>query len=80
MPAERRDEMKTAFWELFDLPDDVEPGDCAVRHVQANIDGFAHRYEREFPTAVKCLLTDRQALTAYLRSPPSTTSASGIRT
>jgi transposase-like protein len=69
VPAERRDEMKTAFWELFDLPDDVEPGEGAVRHVQANIDGFARRYEREFPTAVKCLLTDRQALTAYLRFP-----------
>lgn len=69
VPAEHRDEIKTAFWELFDLPDDVEAGDRAVRHVQANIDGFARRYEREFPTAVKCLLTDRQALTAYLRFP-----------
>jgi transposase-like protein len=69
VPAEHRDEIKTAFWEIFHLPDDVEGGDRAVRHVQANIDGFAHRYEREFPTAVKCLLTDRQALTAYLRFP-----------
>lgn len=69
VPAERRDDIKTAFWELFDLPDDVEPGDRAVRHVQANIDSFARRYDCEFPTAVKCLLTDRQALTAYLRFP-----------
>ena len=68
VPAERRDEIKTAFWELFDLAD-VEPGEDAVAIVQANIDRFARRYDREFPTAVKCLLTDRQALTAYLRFP-----------
>lgn len=49
VPAERRDEIKSAFWELFDLPDDVQPGDRAVRLAQANIDGFARRYEREFP-------------------------------
>jgi putative transposase len=67
--AERREEVKAAFWEIFDLPEDPEPGERAVRLVQANIDGFARRYEREFPTAVKCLRTDRQALTAYLRFP-----------
>lgn len=69
VPAERRDEVKAAFWELFDLDEDTEPGERAVRLAQAKIDGFARRYEREFPTAVKCLLTDRQALTAYLRFP-----------
>lgn len=69
VPAERRDEIKTAFWELFDLPGDVEGGEDAVRLVQANIDRFARRFEPEFPSAVKCLLTDRQALTAYLRFP-----------
>ena len=69
VPTERRDEIKAAFWEIFDLPDDVEPGEDAVRIAQANIDGFARRYEREFPTATKCLGTDRQALTAYLRFP-----------
>jgi len=26
VPAERRDELKAAFWELFDLPDGTEPG------------------------------------------------------
>lgn len=69
VPAERRDEIKTAFWETFDLPDDVEPGERAVRIAQTNIDDFARRYEAEFPSAVRCLLTDRQALTAYLRFP-----------
>lgn len=69
VPAERRDQVKAAFWEIFDLPEDVEPGERAVRIAQSNIDGFARRYEREFPAAVRCLQTDRQALTAYLRFP-----------
>lgn len=66
---ERRDEINAAFWAIFDLGDDTEAGDAAVRAAQANIDAFARRYDREFPTAVKCLQTDRQALTPYLRFP-----------
>ena len=69
VPAEHSDELKTAFWEIFNLPEDIEAGDTAVNAAQANIDAFARRYEREFPAAVKCLLTDRRALTAYLRFP-----------
>ena len=69
VPAERRDEVKAAFWEIFDMPDGTEPGDEAVRTAQRNIDAFVRRYEREFPAAVKCVVTDRQALTAYLRFP-----------
>ena len=69
VPAGRRDELKAAFWKIFDPADDTEPGDGAVRHAQANIDGFARRYQHEFPAAVKCLLADRQALTAHLRLP-----------
>lgn len=40
-----------------------------MRTAQRNIDAFARRYDREFPAAVKCVTTDRQALTAYLRFP-----------
>lgn len=40
-----------------------------MRIAQANIDRFARRYGRESPTAVRCLRTDRQALTADLRFP-----------
>ena len=42
-------------------------GPCAAP--RAGSTPSARRYEREFPSAVKCLLTDRQALTAYLRFP-----------
>ena len=69
VPAGRRDEPKAAFWAIFDLPEDIEPGQEAVRTAQAGIDGFARRYERELPAAVRCSLTDRQALTAHLRLP-----------
>uniref|UniRef100_UPI001AA016AA transposase n=1 Tax=Rhabdothermincola sediminis TaxID=2751370 RepID=UPI001AA016AA len=69
VPAEHRDELEAAFWAIFDMPDGTVPGEEAVRAAQRNIDAFARRYEREFPAAVKCLLTHRQALTAYLRFP-----------
>ncbi len=69
VPAERSDEIKTAFWAIFALPEDIEAGAHAVAAAQAGIDAFARRYGREFPAAVKCLLADRRALTAYLRFP-----------
>jgi putative transposase len=37
--------------------------------VQARIDAFAARYGRDYPAAVRCLLTDREQLTSYLRFP-----------
>lgn len=70
VPAEHSDELKAAFWEIFNLPEDIEAGEAAVHAAQAGIDAFARRYENEFPAAVKCLLADRRALTAYLRFPP----------
>ena len=69
VPAERRDEIKAAYWTIFNLPEDTDAGEAAIAAAQAGIDAFARRYEREFPAAVKCLLTDRRALTAYLRFP-----------
>jgi transposase-like protein len=68
VPAGRRDEVKAAYWEIFDSVA-ADPGNEAVRDAQRNIDTFAARYQGEFPAAVRCLLTDRQALTAYLRFP-----------
>ena len=66
-PAERGDELKAAFWEIFEQ--DTQPGETAVRAAQANIDAFARRFERQLPAAVKCPQADRQALTAHLRLP-----------
>jgi transposase-like protein len=68
-PKRDQDEVKAAYWKLFDVPDDIEPGQAAVDRVQRNIDAFAARYRKQFPAAVRCLLDDRAALTPYLRFP-----------
>jgi transposase-like protein len=37
--------------------------------VQARLEAFAEQYQRAYPAAVKCLLTDRAQLTSYLHFP-----------
>jgi hypothetical protein len=54
---------------MFDIPDDVEPGEKAESLVQRRIQAFAATYNKAFPAAVRALLDDRQALTVYLRFP-----------
>ncbi len=68
VPKSAQAEVKAAFWQLFD---DVtsEPGQQAVDEVRARIDAFAEHYRRLYPAAVKCLLSDVESLTAYLRFP-----------
>ena len=48
---------------------DLEPGQQLVDAVQTRIDAFAERYQRVYPSAVRCLLADRAQLTTYLRFP-----------
>jgi transposase-like protein len=65
-------EVKGAYWQIFDLTDlgeDVKPGQPLVDWVQRRIDAFAEAWGARYPAAVKCLLTDRQSLTTYLRFP-----------
>lgn len=69
IPKKDQDEVKTAYWKLFDVPDKIDAGQAAVDHVQRNIDEFAACYAKRFPAAVRCLQDDRTALTAYLRFP-----------
>lgn len=70
VPAHAQDEAKAAYWTIFDTEDlDTPPGPDLVALVQARIDAFAEHYGRLYPSAVKCLLTDREQLTAYLRFP-----------
>ena len=68
VPKSAQADVKAAFWKLFD---DVksEPGQEAVDEVRARIDKFAEHYQRLYPAAVKCLLSDVESLTAYLRFP-----------
>jgi len=73
VPAEAQAEMRDAYWAIFDTDDllaaGMSPGPELVAVVQRRIDAFADKYGRAFPAAVKCLLTDREQLTSYLRFP-----------
>ena len=51
------------------MPADVAPGQEAESLVQQRIQAFAAAYHTAYPAAVRALLADRQALTAYLRFP-----------
>ena len=65
--------MKNAYWALFDtdhlIAGGLQPGQRLVDAVQARIDRFAEQYGKPYPSAVRCLLTDREQLTSYLRFP-----------
>jgi hypothetical protein len=52
---------------LIDGP--VKPGPAAETLAQQRIDAFAATYAKAYPAAIRCLLDDRHALTAYLRFP-----------
>ena len=73
LPAEVQTEMRDAYWTIFDtdtlIATGMTPGPKLVSAVQARIDAFAEQYARAYPAAVKCLLTDREQLTSYLRLP-----------
>jgi putative transposase len=70
VPAGMQAEVKDAYWAIFDTEDlTTPPGPPLVQIIDARIDEFAARYQGLYPAAVKCLLTDRAGLTAYLRFP-----------
>jgi putative transposase len=73
VPAEAQTELRDAYWAIFDtdplIDAEIAPGPKLVAAVQARIETFAAHYGQAYPTAVKCLLTDREQLTSYLRFP-----------
>ena len=73
VPAEAQRELRDAYWATFDTEDliaaGLQSGPGLVAAVQRRIDAFAEKYGRAYPAAVKCLLTDRDQLTSYLRFP-----------
>jgi putative transposase len=70
VPAGMQAEIKDAYWAIFDTGDlKTPPGPRLVQIIDARIDEFAAKYQGLYPAAVKCLLTDRDGLTAYLRFP-----------
>jgi putative transposase len=73
VPGHAQAEVKNAYWAIFDVDDliasGLQPGQRLVEAVQARIDRFAETYDKRYPSAVRCLLADREQLTSYLRFP-----------
>jgi len=63
-------EVKDAYWKIFDTSElATPPGPKLVEIIDARIAEMAARYSAAYPSAMKCLTTDRDGLTAYLRFP-----------
>jgi putative transposase len=63
-------EVKDAYWKLFDTEDlTAKPGPKLVELIDHRISEMAAKYAPAYPAAMKCLLADREGLTAYLRFP-----------
>ena len=63
-------EVKDACWAIFDTGAlTTSPGPRLVELIDARISEMAARYSATYPAAMRCLLTDKEGLTAYLRFP-----------
>jgi transposase-like protein len=69
VPKHAQAEVKAAYWAMFDIPAETQPGEKAEALVQQRIRAFAATYNTAYPAAMRCLLQDHQALTVYLRFP-----------
>jgi putative transposase len=70
IPAGMQAEVKDAYWKVFDTQDlTTPPGPELVEIIDARISELAARYGATYPSAMKCLTTDAEGLTAYLRFP-----------
>jgi len=69
-PAGMQAEVKDAYWKLFDTDGlKTPPGPRLAEIIDARIGEMAAKYGPAYPSAMKCLTTDREGLTAYLRFP-----------
>jgi transposase-like protein len=70
VPAGMQAEVKDAYWKLFDTSDlTTPPGPKLAEIIDARIGEMAAKYSATYPSAMKCLTTDAEGLTAYLRFP-----------
>jgi putative transposase len=70
IPAGMQAEVKDAYWALFDTEElKTQPGPRLAELAGHRITEMAGRYAATYPAAMKCLLADREGLTAYLRFP-----------
>jgi putative transposase len=68
VPTTAQAEVKAAFWTMFDEID-ADPGQEAVNQVRARMTSFESRFAKAYPAAVRCLMSDVESLTVYLRFP-----------
>ena len=60
IPAGMQAEVKDAYWEIFDTEDlKTPPGPRLAELIDARISEMAARYGATYPSAMKCLTTDR---------------------
>jgi putative transposase len=70
IPAGMQAEVKDAYWKIFDTEDlTTSPGPKLVEIIDNRISEMTARYGTAYPSAMKCLTTDAEGLTAYLRFP-----------
>jgi putative transposase len=70
VPAGMQAEVKDAYWKIFDTTGlTTGPGPALAEIIDARITEMAAKYGPTYPSAMKCLTTDREGLTAYLRFP-----------
>jgi len=70
IPAGMQAEVKDAYWAIFGTEDlKTPPGPGLAEIINARISEMAARYGPAYPSAMKCLTTDAEGLTAYLRFP-----------
>jgi len=70
VPAGMQAEVKDAYWAIFDTEDlKTQPGPRLVELIDNRITEMAAKYSPTYTAAMKCLLADREGLTAYLRFP-----------
>lgn len=61
--------VKADFWEIFDVGEEIEPGEAAVAEASRRAEQFAATWRPSYPAAVDCLLADFELLTAHLHHP-----------
>jgi putative transposase len=61
--------VKADYWAIFDLGDDVEPGEAAVAVARRQAEAFVAKWQRRYPAAVACVTDDLSSLTVHLRFP-----------
>jgi transposase-like protein len=70
VPAGMQAEVKDAYWKIFGTEGlKTPPGPRLAELIDARISDMAARYSATYPSAMKCLTTDKEGLTAYLRFP-----------